>query len=234
MTMYSSVLTFFIFILFFSFPPEENYPQIFGDDYSDALAFVEKNQVFALTTFSGDTLQAKKAWAIVFPELIRYSMVRDFFETSALEILYVKNGKEAADFSIGPFQMKPSFVEELEFISKQHYPALAKKICIDGSDKEQNRKVRLERLKTLKGQLQYLKAYISIYIDKESLQKLPPNTQVIYLAHAYNHGIKAKVQGHEANSLLNSNKYFPYGSKYPGKQYSYAAIANYFFKNQPN
>ena len=228
--MYSSVLIFFF--LFFSLPSEENYPQIFGDDYADALAFVEKNQALALKTFNGDTLQAKKAWAIVFPELIRYSMVRDFFETSALEIFYVKNGKEAADFSIGPFQMKPSFIEELEKISEQKRPQIAKQIRIGEVDEKQSRKIRLERLKSLEWQILYLKSFISIYTEKENLFKLPSEKQVIFIAHAYNHGISTSTEHLDTHNITDSNKYFPYGSKYPGKQYSYASIASYFFENE--
>ena len=51
---------------------------------------------------------------IVFPEMVRYSKYRDFLETKFLEILYIQYGKQYADFSIGKFQMKPSFIEEME------------------------------------------------------------------------------------------------------------------------
>jgi hypothetical protein len=52
--------------------------------------------------------------SIVFPEIIRYNAFKDFLETKTLEWLYVEYGKDKADFSIGLFQMKPSFVEKLE------------------------------------------------------------------------------------------------------------------------
>ena len=53
--------------------------------------------------------------SIVFPEVIRYSRFKDFFETKLLEQLYLLKGAAWADFSIGFFQMKPSFVEDLEY-----------------------------------------------------------------------------------------------------------------------
>ena len=38
--------------------------------------------------------------SIVFPEIIRYSIFKDFFETKVLEQLYVLKGNRWADFSI--------------------------------------------------------------------------------------------------------------------------------------
>lgn len=52
------------------------------------------------------------AISIVAPEVSQYSQVADFLEMRALGISYLNNG--SADFSVGFFQMKPSFVEELE------------------------------------------------------------------------------------------------------------------------
>jgi hypothetical protein len=53
------------------------------------------------------------AVAVIFPELVRYSALRDMIEISLLKTLYVNLGEEYADFSVGPFQMKPSFAEEV-------------------------------------------------------------------------------------------------------------------------
>lgn len=64
--------------------------------------------------------EGSEALAIVSPELIRWTAFKDFFETTALELLYVKKGKTYADFSIGHFQIKPSFVEQLEAYVSQH------------------------------------------------------------------------------------------------------------------
>ena len=51
------------------------------------------------------------AIAVVFPELIRYSALRDKIEITLLKSLYIYKGDDYADFSIGQFQMKPSFAE---------------------------------------------------------------------------------------------------------------------------
>ena len=52
--------------------------------------------------------------AIVYPELLRYNYIQDFIETSGLELIYMRYGAKTADFSIGHFQMKPSFAEHIE------------------------------------------------------------------------------------------------------------------------
>ena len=64
--------------------------------------------------FEPQTIDDCAALAIGAPELMRYSMVSDFIETEILELSYVDHGLDYADFSIGKFQMKPSFVERLE------------------------------------------------------------------------------------------------------------------------
>ena len=59
-------------------------------------------------------IRTELAVAVVFPELVRYSALMDFMETTAVKALYQQKGVKGADFSIGRFQMKPSFVEDLE------------------------------------------------------------------------------------------------------------------------
>ena len=51
------------------------------------------------------------AIAVIFPELVRYSALRDKMEITLLKALYINLGDEYANFSIGQFQMKPSFAE---------------------------------------------------------------------------------------------------------------------------
>ena len=54
------------------------------------------------------------AEAVVHPETERYVRLQDVLETTAVAGTYVVSGSSGFDFSLGPFQMKPSFVEELE------------------------------------------------------------------------------------------------------------------------
>jgi len=53
------------------------------------------------------------AVSVVFPELVRYSALRDKIEITLLKALYTHKGAEYSDFSVGVFQMKPSCAEAL-------------------------------------------------------------------------------------------------------------------------
>ncbi|UZR95664.1 hypothetical protein [Chondrinema litorale] len=224
-------LLFILFTLSSFFLVEEDYHKIFGDDYDDALEYVEKNKVNFFNIFEQDSTATKVAIAIVFPELIRYSMVRDFFETTMLEILYTQYGSNTVDFSIGSFQMKPSFIEALENYALINNDHVYKEIGFDKTlSEEDRRKVRLKRLKDEQWQIQYLKTFITLYSGKEQLYKTDLiENRVVFLSRAYNQGLESSTSQLNIEEFLNSNAYFPYGKKYLGKQYNYVAIALDFF-----
>ncbi|HKG07162.1 MAG TPA: hypothetical protein VKB19_11920, partial [Pedobacter sp.] len=52
--------------------------------------------------------------SVIFPELMRYNEFYDVVETGSLMSLYTTFGQDYSDFSIGMFQMKPSFALSLE------------------------------------------------------------------------------------------------------------------------
>ena len=91
-----------------------SYPKMFGDDWTSAVQFIDAHHVAWKTLFEEFGVDARLAEAIVFPELIRYSRWQDEIETAAVNGLYVLQGTSGANFSIGRFQMKPSFAEEVE------------------------------------------------------------------------------------------------------------------------
>ena len=91
-----------------------NYQKEFGDDWTQAEEFVKEHRAEWKKIFEEFEVDADIAIAIVFPELIRYSRWQDAIETAAVNGLYVAGGKEKANFSIGRFQMKPSFAEEID------------------------------------------------------------------------------------------------------------------------
>ena len=101
-----------------------NYPKAFGDDWTSAAQFVHEHHAAWKPLFEEFGVDARLAEAIVFPELIRYSRWQDEIETAAVNGLYVLQGTSGANFSIGRFQMKPSFAEEVEAAWNQS--ALAK------------------------------------------------------------------------------------------------------------
>lgn len=142
------------------------------------------------------------AEAIVFPELIRYSLLQDKMETGAVKALYVTRGSEGCNFSIGRFQMKPSFAEELE--KRWMRSGLARKynLFFDTKDSENARRVRISRLYKEEWQCIYIAVFLKmLYLDygstdkfgnhsQDGLDSLPLSEQVRLAATAYNQGCR--------------------------------------------
>lgn len=205
--------------------------QYFGDSYYDALNYCRSKKELFYRIGKEYNVNPIVASSIVFPELIRYNRFRDFAETTALEVLYIQYGKKTADFSIGRFQIKPSFVEELEklassdsLLNKQFY----KIIQYNTTDTINIRKIRLERLKSESWQFIYLVAFTRIaqrvysdYLGKSEI------TDLRLLSSAYNRGLTATF---DELSLLANKKSFPYSNLSVGR-YSYYDVANHYYTN---
>jgi hypothetical protein len=88
-----------------------NYQEVFGDDWEKALAFESENRVWMEPLLVKNQISYPLAIAVIFPELVRYSALRDKMEITLLKALYINLGEDYANFSIGQFQMKPSFAE---------------------------------------------------------------------------------------------------------------------------
>ena len=142
------------------------------------------------------------AEAVIFPELIRYSLFQDKMETGAVKSLYITKGAGGCNFSIGRFQMKPSFAEDLE--KRWMRSGLARKhnLFFDTKDSQNARRVRISRLEKEEWQCIYLAVFLKmLYLDYGSLDKrgeysqdgidtLPPEEQVRLAATAYNRGCR--------------------------------------------
>lgn len=226
----------FIIVLLLSFRTlaNDSFAVYFKDEMEASLKFLytyNQKMVQKAHTYHHKN---KFVTAIIFPELLRYNYVQDMIETSSLELIYIEYGSQTADFSIGHFQMKPSFVENIEkYIEK--YPAsfytYKKLIHTNKSMRKTQRKIRLERLKSLDWQLTYLHAFVAICDHKFKFLKwntIPDKLR--FYATCYNIGFQKKYE----DILINaSKKTFPHGPNYLGNQYSYASIACSYFLN-PN
>ena len=147
-------------------------PVEFRDEFRTAIRFLKEKEPLIQKTSKKYQSSANEALCIVAPELIRYNLFRDFFETKALESLYVVFGKEGADFSIGHFQMKPSFIESLEFFVKKDSDLSNKfenVIRFNEHNETGQRKERIKRLKNFEWQLQYAFCFYEVmqkeYVD---------------------------------------------------------------------
>ncbi len=214
----------------FSAPQAVKYDVLFADEYKSALNYTSKNVDAFKESGIKYNNDPQLLTSIVFPELMRYSLIKDVLETSALELAYIDGGCEVADFSIGRFQMKPSFVEDLERqieandSLKKIYPTI---LSFKSSEPKAIRTERLKRLSALNWQVIYLNCFVSIVKNKFPEQTFSsPSDKVMFYSSAYNGGYH-KSSKHIVNN--ESAKYYPYGTKYKGDQYSYASVADYFY-----
>jgi hypothetical protein len=90
-----------------------SYPEVFGENWTKALRFVEENEGWMRKESKLCQVDYSLAISMVFPELVRYSAVRDKIEITLLKALYTHKGAEYSDFSVGVFQMKPSCAETI-------------------------------------------------------------------------------------------------------------------------
>lgn len=147
------------------------------------------------------------AEAVIFPELVRFNFWQDMAEVSAVEGSYVPKGLAGCDYSIGRFQMKPSFVEDLEKRWMRSGLAETYGLTFDTADTEAARLSRFGRLDSEEGQCTYLAVYLRmLYLDygsrdrngqvvQEGLETLPPQEQTYLAATAYNHGTPWRSPG---------------------------------------
>ncbi len=164
-----------------------NYQKEFGNDWMLAEAFVKEHCAEWKPIFEEFGVDADVAIAVVFPELIRYSRWQDAIETAAVNGLYVSGGKSRANFSIGRFQMKPSFAEEIDEEWNKSKLAREFDFVFDIRDVADARRNRLNRIGTLEGQCRYLAIFIRLmYLRHPRLQTLSKEQQIRFLATAYN------------------------------------------------
>lgn len=213
-----------------AFPTHAQFPDYIGvsqDDYANALLFLKQHKQDIEEAFP-DSVERPVAVSCLFPEFLRYSMTHNMLETAMLEALYIKKGTEGADFSIGRFQMKPSFIEKLEaHVSKdsvlQWYGGI---FAYDSERPHHQRKERLERLKDWHWQLRYYQCFFDLTLSKIPLDERQTERQIQLSSVSYNKNFELSAIQWAAGV---DERYFPYGKKYPGEQVSYAQVALDFY-----
>ncbi len=221
----------FLLLLFLQYGTSSDYQTIFGSDYDHALNYFEKRKSIITSYFIYHSVNQELIVPVIFPERIRYSIVKDYLETTAVELVYIDFGADYVDFSIGDFQIKPSFAEKVENqIASSSQLAEKYELLIHFGKKKAKaiRKERVRRLKLLSYQLIYISAFYDIVNQKFNLKNKSTTENIKFVATAYNHGFDC-----EKSSIENciDDKFFPYGTKYKGEQYSYAAVAVDFYLN---
>ena len=206
---------------------------LFSDEQAEGLRFLEKRKTKIEKVLEQyDGLNPSTVLASVAPELMRYHLFQNFIETKVLEKWYVEYGADQADFSIGYFQMKPSFIEKLE----DHLKEISTSDCIGLNHfnypiktPSAIRKERLERLKDFQWQLHY--ACLFYIISEHCFGELAFKNKaerVQFYATAYNFGFEKSI---EKIYSWESTKAFPYGKKFKFEQAAYGELATQFYFN---
>jgi hypothetical protein len=170
--------------------------------------------------------------ALVFPEAMRYHWLKDGIEAESLRTLYVELGQDYADFSIGLFQMKPSFALQVEQKTRQLLPdSLRQELLLDyeASDETAIRLQRVNRLQNPEWQMVYLTAFVAICDRLYSGHSFANEMEKLqWYATVYNAGFD-KTAAYLEKKLEAANYYLR--QDMPEKKFNYAAIAGWYFKN---
>lgn len=173
-----------------------------------------------------------KVMAIIFPELMRYRFLQNLLETKALELSYVQMGTKEVDFSIGHFQMRVSFVEQLEeSICKSKH--LSKKyenlVTYEANSEKELRQIRVGRIKNFSSQIRLSLAFYDLLEEKFSVIVFQNEEEKIrFYATCYNAGFDKSI--YEIEQYL-TKRSFPYGAKYDmNYQFNYADFSMHYYK----
>jgi len=205
-----------------------NYIEIFGNDWKKAMTFVEENNIWIKPALSYHDIPYHEAVAVVFPELVRFSALRDKMETTLLKTLYRNLGEYYADFSIGIFQIKPSFAEK---IREESYKVLGKKAKDLFKKRSAYKNERLYRaaiindLENPQTELNYVIAFLEICELCFGREWQDEKSKIIFLATAYNTGFWKTTE--EIQKM--SDKKFFNTKLFKTENYSYADVSLYWY-----
>jgi hypothetical protein len=212
---------------------EEDYTVLFGAKYAEAEKFLRQNSWIS-ASLRLPPQETRIALAAVFPEIIRFKSLEDKIQVRALKVLYVQYGRKYADFSIGHFQMKPTFAEQIERDYNRLFSAEEKTAAeiapFDTGDSSPLRKERVVRLDDPQWQARYLRLFMMVmgrlYLGQafeDDLEKLR------FYATAYTTGY---AKGEKAIRRMMPTRHFHVQLLLPKTHHSYADIAVFYFIRQ--
>jgi hypothetical protein len=205
-----------------------NYKEIFGQDWKKAELFVSENEQWMRPALERYNTSYKESIAVIFPELVRYSAIRDIMEVTLLKALYVNIGKAYANFSVGYFQMKPSFAEKVREMGPSALGRKAKNLLKYKSEYGDSASFRASIVADLedpKMQLNYLIVFFKICEDKFDLKGMDDIERLKFLATAYNAGF---YRSEQEIKIMEDKKYFN-TKLFRTESYSYADVSLFWY-----
>jgi len=226
-----NILIFLLFIVLLKSGLSQslNYQNIFGDDWKKAIIFEKENRCWMEPILAKNNISYPLAISIIFPELVRYSALQDKIEITLLKALYINLGNDYADFSIGQFQMKPSFAElirEKASVVTGNKSEISFKKISDYDNIKDFRKSIVSDLEDPKSQIRYLIAFIKICERNFNTGRKDEMSAIEFLATAYNFGIDKDEK--EIEHII--GKKFFNTKLIKTESYSYADVALFWYK----
>ncbi len=204
----------------------EGYAAQYPRECAEALHFFRESD-FRIRVADAALESPEFLFAVVAPEMTQYSHLRDRLEQAALFALYASGGSQYGNFSIGIFQMKPSFVEALEqqVRASQELSACFGDCLIDASTPRQERVERLKRLTDSDRQVRYLVLFSRVMAMRYPLASTGARDERLKLyATAYNSGFDKEF---ERLGELARQARFPHFSS---TKYNYAELSAWFYE----
>lgn len=219
---------FFSWQMNFCLSQSVNYPEVFGDAWKKAQIFEKENRYWIEPVLTANNISYPTAIAVIFPELVRYSALRDKMEITLLKALYVNLGEEYANFSIGQFQIKPSFAELIRTMGPSVLDSnsgISFKRISEYDDITAYRKSIVTDLEDPVIQLNYLVAFLKICEKKFKLNRKNEVSRIKFLATAYNFGFDKSSRKIES---MADRKFFN-TKLFKTVNYSYADVSVFWY-----
>lgn len=207
-----------------------DYRKIFGSDWEEAEEFIRDNEPWMRQMSGKFNVSYTLSLAVVFPELVRYSALRDRMEQALLKTLYISLGDEYADFSVGRFQMKPSFAEAINENARLLKGRLAKFFPDQEKYKPgwKYRSAVVKYLENMQSQYLYLIAFMKICARNFDLSEMNEEEKVKFLSTAYNFSFQKSFA--EVKSMID-RKFFT-TKLVAAEYYSYSDISLAWYRLQ--
>jgi len=235
MSRVSIIILLFLAYLFTIDTRAVDYVQVFGSSYTKAVKLANARKLDIFDELENYKVNKKLLLAVVFPELLRYKYLQDKIETLALKVFFINLGYDYANFSIGLFQMKPSFVIRLENEILQQSKYVQKRFGFLNhiiKDNKEYREQIVERLEIFEWQVKYLAIFYYLVKNKfnKEISNLSLREKVIFFACAYNVGY---TKSFRKIMKWKDVAYFPYGKFAASgqRQFIYSDISWNFYQN---
>ena len=183
----------FTVLIFFWIPLESVAQNVFLEKYSEAEKTVTETYKRLTVLQELPDENGKIIYSLVAPEVAMYKSFLNLMETGAAEIFYTNIGGEYGNFSLGIFQMKPSFAEEVEKV----YPKKCKggkyitRLKYADTAQTEIRAERIERMKSEEWQQIYLICCYEILEAKYVAKFTDTRKKISFYAAAYNYGFNS-------------------------------------------